>query len=79
MQTRRHRLRTNGQAGFTLIELMVVILIISLLVGILIPTLSGARDKAKRLVCQTYLKDIGTAMTDYLRTSNDRFPDSDFY
>ena len=53
-------------AGFSLIELLVVISIISLLVGILIPALSRARESAKRTVCSSNLRQIGLATRLYV-------------
>ncbi len=52
--------------GFTLIELLVVIGIIALLVSILMPALSRAKELAKRTVCSTNLKGIGTATAIYM-------------
>jgi len=51
--------------GFTLIELLVVIAIIALLVSILLPSLNRARELAKRAVCKTRLKGLGTAFELY--------------
>jgi len=48
----------TGREGFTLIELLVVIAIIALLMGILMPALSRARDQAKEAICRTNLKSL---------------------
>lgn len=51
--------------GFTLIELLVVISIIALLAGILLPSLSKARDNSRRVACRALLSGIGRAIELY--------------
>ena len=51
--------------GFTLIELLVVVAIIALLVSILMPALSKARQQAKAVVCMSNEKQMGLAMIYY--------------
>ena len=60
--------------SFTLIELLVVIAIIALLISILLPSLSRARELSKRLVCQSNMKGIGTSCKIYANDNNERWP-----
>ncbi|MHC4646990.1 MAG: type II secretion system protein [Planctomycetota bacterium] len=48
----------SGCGGFTLMELLVVISIISLLMSILLPGLSGAREQGKRVHCAANLRNL---------------------
>jgi prepilin-type N-terminal cleavage/methylation domain-containing protein/prepilin-type processing-associated H-X9-DG protein len=60
--------------GFTLIELLVVIAIIALLLSILMPGLSRAKEHAKRLVCGTHMKSLGVAIMMYAEQQDDELP-----
>lgn len=60
--------------AFTLIELLVVIAIIALLISILLPSLSRARELSKRTVCAANLRGIGQAMYIYAQDDPGIFP-----
>jgi prepilin-type N-terminal cleavage/methylation domain-containing protein len=68
------KLRRRQWRGFTLVELLVTVSIIALLIGILVPTLKGARRGAKRTACAGNLKQIHIGLVAYLDSNNDRLP-----
>lgn len=67
----RHHTR---HPGFTLIELLVVISIIALLIGILLPVLSSAREAARASVCLSNLRQFGIVATSYATDERDSLP-----
>jgi prepilin-type N-terminal cleavage/methylation domain-containing protein/prepilin-type processing-associated H-X9-DG protein len=60
--------------GFTLIELIVVISIISLLAAILFPVFDTVRARARQTVCLSNLHQLGVAVTLYAQDNDDFFP-----
>ena len=69
--------RKPGYAeGFTLIEIMVVILILGLLATIVVQSLKGATDKAKRTKAQADISELKTALDRYY-LDNGSYPTSD--
>ena len=60
--------------AFTLIELLVVVAIIAVLMSVLLPALTQAREAARRVRCTSNMHHIGNATVFYGQESNDHFP-----
>jgi prepilin-type N-terminal cleavage/methylation domain-containing protein len=72
MSANIYRGRKSQQGGFTLVELLVVIAVISILAGMLLPALENARDSALQISCLSNLRQINMSMGAYAS-------DNDFY
>lgn len=70
------RHRGKDQRGFTLIEIMVVILILGLLATLVVQNLRGATDRAKRTKAQTDIASLRTALDRYY-LDNGVYPTTD--
>ncbi len=66
--------RRENEEGFTLIELMVVVLIIAILIAIAIPTFLGARTKANDRAAQSSLRNALTAAKSVFTDQNSYVP-----
>jgi prepilin-type N-terminal cleavage/methylation domain-containing protein len=65
---------TSRRAGFTLVELLVVIGIIAILIGIVMPSLSRARESSRRAACLSNLRQLGMMLQIYANENKDQIP-----
>ena len=61
--------------GFTIVELLVTVAILAISVALLLPAVQSAREAARRIQCQSNLRQIGIGLHQYLDL-NSVFPDA---
>lgn len=66
--------RRRWRAAFTLIEVLVVVAIIALLVVVLLPALSRAKEQSRRVVCLSQLRQQGFGFSAYANSNRNMFP-----
>ena len=71
-------MRRNHAEGFTLIEVLVVIALMTLLAALLFPVTIEVREAARRSTCLSNLRQLAQAGGMYLRDYDDRFPSCSF-
>ncbi len=65
----------KANRGFTIWELLCIILIVFFLAAIMMPSLNKVKKISTRVVCGTNLKGLGTAVSVYANDYDDRFPE----
>jgi prepilin-type N-terminal cleavage/methylation domain-containing protein len=68
------RARHRARGGFSLIELLVVMVVTVILAGILMPALAGLRDQTDRIISGSNMRQIGMGMTMYATDNLGRLP-----
>ena len=69
-------MRTHAQSGFTLIEIMVVVVILGILAGIVVPRIMDRPDSARVSAAQQDIRAIESALNLY-RLDNHQYPSTD--
>ncbi|MGA8179242.1 MAG: type II secretion system major pseudopilin GspG [Desulfobacterales bacterium] len=72
----RFQIKRTDCRGFTLIELMVVIVILGILAGLIIPRIMGRPEEAKELKAKMQIESIETALKLY-KLDNGEYPDTE--
>lgn len=68
-------LRTARAAGaFTLVEMLLVVAMLAMLISILLPSMSQAKEEARRAICLSQLRQVFAASVDYATAQQRRFP-----
>jgi prepilin-type N-terminal cleavage/methylation domain-containing protein/prepilin-type processing-associated H-X9-DG protein len=71
--------RMKMSFGFTLVELLIVVAVITILLGLLIPALVSAREQVKKISCASNLRQLGVASVNYSSDFGDIVVPTDFY
>lgn len=82
LESRQHRsvprAHASARGGFTLVDVLVSLAVVAVLIGLLFPSLSSVGETAKRVICQSNLRQVGMTLAMYADHNNDRIPASIF-
>src|SRR5690348_8392704 len=64
----------TARRGFTLVEIILVIVVVAMLIAVLVPSLAGARTRARTMLCGARLQQLGVATGAYLNDFGNALP-----
>lgn len=70
------RTRRVALGGFTLVDVLATMSVIAVLIGLLVPGLAGVTESARRVACQSNVRQIGLALVMYTNDYNGQLPRS---
>ena len=76
MYKNTNRISPNAQRGFTLIEIIVVVVILAILASIVVPNIAGRTDQARIVKAEQDIRNIESALQLY-RVDNFNYPSTD--
>ena len=68
------RYQARKTTGFTLIEMLIALAIIAIIAAILFPVFAGVRERGRRTMCQSNLKQLALAMQQYVQDNEGQYP-----
>jgi len=77
-QIRMARLGSSARRGFTLIDLLVSIFVIAILISLMLPSLSKVTESARRVACQSNVRQMGLGIVMYADDWKGHLPPSVF-
>jgi type II secretory pathway pseudopilin PulG len=69
-----NRRRISSRAGFSMMDLLIVLFILGILLALLLPAVQAAREAARRINCNNQLKQIALALHNYATANKSLFP-----
>ena len=66
--------QAQRESGFTLIEMLIVIVVIAILIGVLLPNFRGTQDEAAEQRARSELRTIATALESYYIHNSNAYP-----
>ena len=67
-------MRRKSASGFTLIEIMIVIVVIAILIGVLLPSFRGTQDEAMTQRARSEMRTVATAIESYYIHNSNTLP-----
>jgi competence protein ComGC len=70
--------RALNRCAFSLVDVLVTLAVISVLIGLLLPTLSGVRETTRQVVCRSNVRSLGLGIVLFADDHENKLPPSEY-